>query len=125
MITHMGRNSGKKRFTVLDVIRLDRSCKKYVFYSGWGHNSDWAKNIRKNPHILLSISGKRLTGKMNQLSSNEARNELLQYSLSHPLAFKIVTKFLLPKNYQNEKLNDQLNSMSIKLPCYIFKSNIN
>ena len=45
MITHIDRNSGEKRFTVLEVIRLNKSCTNYVFYSGWGYNSDWAKNI--------------------------------------------------------------------------------
>ena len=64
MITHIGRNTGKKRHTVLEVIRSDENEKKYVFYSGWGDNSDWAKNIKKNPETQLNIGGKTLFDKM-------------------------------------------------------------
>ena len=91
MITHIGRNSGRKRHTVLEVIRSDENKKEYVFYSGWGYNSDWVKNISKTPEIQLSIGGKTLAGKMDQLPISDTKTEVLKYAELHPFIFYLGT----------------------------------
>ena len=124
MITHIGRNSGRKRHTVLEVIRSDENKKEYVFYSGWGYNSDWVKNISKTPEIQLSIGGKTLAGKMDQLPISDTKTEVLKYAELHPFIFYLGTKYFLPKIFRNENREQKINLMSKKLPCYIFYGNL-
>jgi hypothetical protein len=53
MLTHIGRKSGRPRYTVIEVVRHDRASDCYVIASGFGAHTDWFRNIQKNHNVLV------------------------------------------------------------------------
>ena len=94
MLTHTGRVSGLPRQTVLEVVRHDRPTDTYFVASGWGTQSDWYRNIRKNPEVLVQVGRRRLKATAEQLSPQEAEQELRVYVQQHPAAARSLARIL-------------------------------
>ncbi len=65
-LTHVGRRSGRRYRTVLEVVEYDRSVPEFVVVSGFGRRSDWLRNLnaggratrrRGIPHLHCRPSG--------------------------------------------------------------------
>lgn len=54
-LTHTGRRSGRTYTTVLEVIRFDSTSREATVLSGFGHGSDWLRNIQANGRGEVSI----------------------------------------------------------------------
>src|SRR5579885_1162509 len=59
MITHIGRKSGLRRQTVLEVAHYDPSTQECVVMAGYGTQSDWYRNIQAQPAIEVQIGHQR------------------------------------------------------------------
>jgi deazaflavin-dependent oxidoreductase (nitroreductase family) len=94
MLTTTGRKSGKPHQTVIEVVNHDRHAGEYTIASGWGVNSDWYKNLQKNPHVQVAVGRKRFRAIAQQLSSIEAERMLLSYARNHPLAFRELARLM-------------------------------
>lgn len=88
MITHIGRKSGKRYQTVLEVIRYTPATQEYIIISGYGSNSDWFKNITKTPIVDVQVKNKHFTPKQKILSAEETFQIFDAYRVKHPFAFK-------------------------------------
>ena len=51
MLTHLGRKSGRRRQTVLEVVHYDFKTKECIVIAGYGAQSDWYRNIQAHPAI--------------------------------------------------------------------------
>ncbi|HSX10019.1 MAG TPA: nitroreductase family deazaflavin-dependent oxidoreductase [Candidatus Saccharimonadales bacterium] len=105
MITHIGRKSGKKHQTVLEVIHYDPSTQEFIVISGYGEKSDWYKNIVKTPVVEVQVKGTRFVPKQRILSPEETFTLFDTYRKEHPLAFKaIISGMGYPYNGTSESL---------------------
>lgn len=87
MLEHIGRNSGAKRYVVLEVIGHP-SADVYLVASGFGTRSQWFRNLTANPHVRVSVARHRMrAGIARQLSTREADAALGDYVRRHPRAW--------------------------------------
>lgn len=95
LITHVGRRSGKLHQTIVETFRHDRDRERYIIISGWGERSDWLRNIEHNPHVLLTVGGRRYAASAVRLSPAEAARELCDYAERRPRAFRYLARTLV------------------------------
>jgi len=94
LLIHTGRKTGRARQTVLEVVRYDRETTTFVVAAGFGTTSDWYRNIRANPHVIVKCGRKRWNMVADFLSSEQAGEELLDYAHRHPLALRELAHFM-------------------------------
>lgn len=87
MITHVGRKTGLKRQTVLEVVHYDPSTQEYIVMSGYGTQSDWYRNIQAQPVVEVQVGRQRFAPHQRMLSSGETLAVLKTYQKNPPLRF--------------------------------------
>ena len=95
MIEHVGRTSGRRYRTVLEVVRHDRQAGSWVVASGWGASADWLRNIRKTPEVVLHVGLRRRPARAVVLPEDVGARELCDYAHRHPRAFNALTRFMV------------------------------
>ena len=111
LLTHLGRNSGRDRHTVLEVIRYDASNRESTVIAGWGKKADWFRNIQKAPARLVQTACERFEPVQRTLSSEEAYSTLEKWQQLHPSQAWIFRKaFGLPPDPSEEALRDFVQS---------------
>ena len=94
MITHVGRKSGLRRHTVLEVVRYDPVTKECIVIAGYGAQSDWYHNIQAHPAIEVQIGGQQYRPQQRILSSDETLHLLEEYQRKYPRAFRVFMRLL-------------------------------
>lgn len=96
LLEHTGRTSGLPRSTVLEVIRHDDASVDVA--AAWGVKSDWYRNTRKHPAVLISAGRRSHQPAMaSVVAPDEAAAVFADYATSHPKAAKALAKaFDLP-----------------------------
>ena len=95
MLTHIGRKSRKPRQVVLEIVSHDKTMNTYVVASGWGHKSDWFRNIQKTPEVTINVGHRRFDALAIQLPVDEAECEFHDYARRHRLAFAELSAMML------------------------------
>ncbi len=94
LLVHTGRKSGKKHRTVLEVIRHDKVTHTFVVAAGFGPKSDWYRNLRVNTQVTI-CSGRHCWDVVATfLSPEQAGDEMLDYARRHPLALRLLFRFM-------------------------------
>jgi deazaflavin-dependent oxidoreductase (nitroreductase family) len=57
LLNHIGRKSGQKRQSVLEVLGYEQHNRTYYVFSGFGQRSDWVRNIEQTPQVTLQVGG--------------------------------------------------------------------
>lgn len=96
-LTHVGRKSGKRYQTLVEVVDYDPITDSYIVTSGWGEKSDWFRNIQKTPEVMISVGRRQLDAKAERLSTDQAQLRLLNYARKHPRAFRELAHFMTGK----------------------------
>lgn len=94
MLEHVGRNSGLRRFVVLEIVGHP-SPGTYVVVSGFGEQAQWFRNIQANPRVRVYIGGSkpaRATARI--LSPEQAADALRTYAREHPGAWSMLKPIL-------------------------------
>ncbi|MCH9729069.1 MAG: nitroreductase family deazaflavin-dependent oxidoreductase [Actinomycetia bacterium] len=88
MLEHVGRNSGARRYVVLEVIEHPEPG-TYVIASGFGVQSQWFRNIAANPRVRV-YAGSRAPAPATArvLEPQEAERSLAVYRTKHPRAWE-------------------------------------
>ncbi len=84
MITHVGRKTGRRRQTVLEVVHYDPATGECVVMSGYGAQSDWYRNIQAHPAIEVQVGRQRYVPQQRLLSPEETLQVLEEYRREHP-----------------------------------------
>lgn len=92
MIEHIGRRSGAKRRTTLEVVDHDPASGAYVIASAWGSKSDWFRNIQHNPNVTVWVGGRRFPATAVRMDTEDAVDALRAYASKHPTAFRQLAK---------------------------------
>jgi deazaflavin-dependent oxidoreductase (nitroreductase family) len=101
LLTHIGRTSGQPRQVVLEVLRHDLASHTCIIASGWGEHTDWLRNIQQNPHVLVETGARQFEAVAGRLPIEAAGDELSDYALRHPLAFRSLSKLMIGQALDN------------------------
>lgn len=121
MVTHTGRKSGLRRYTVIEVVRADRVAGQYVVASGWGEHADWLQNVQKTPQVIIATAGRRYLARAARLAPAEAEQELAGYARRHPVAFRALSRLILGRPLGNAPA--ELRRMGEVVPLICFAVN--
>ena len=94
MLTTTGRNSGKPRRAVIEVICHDRATNTYVIAAGWGAKSDWYRNILKTPQVCVDVGFRRFRAIAETLPVETAVSMIADYARRFPFPFRQLAKFM-------------------------------
>ena len=86
-ITTTGRVSKKDRKTLLEVIGKIHNVP--VVIAGFGENSDWVLNLRKNPQVKVLWTKHNYISNVEWLSENDANVVLSDYKKNNPNLVKL------------------------------------
>ncbi|MFK0244116.1 nitroreductase family deazaflavin-dependent oxidoreductase [Amycolatopsis azurea] len=71
-LTHLGRRSGRRYRTVLEVVGIDRDLGEVMVIAGLGRASDWFRNIQAQPAREVIVGRRRFTPAHRLLTESEA-----------------------------------------------------
>lgn len=74
LLTTTGRKSGLPRTNGVSFMPLDGS---FIIFSGWGVNSNWYRNLRANPEVVIQVGQKRLRATARPIEDPVRRRELM------------------------------------------------
>ncbi|MGH3548315.1 MAG: nitroreductase family deazaflavin-dependent oxidoreductase [Pseudonocardiaceae bacterium] len=87
MLEHIGRQSGARRYVVLEVIDHPTP-DTYVIASGFGTRAQWFRNVQANPQVRVFVAGHAPAhATARRLTPAEADTSLKAYSTRHPRAW--------------------------------------
>lgn len=85
MLEHRGRTTGRPRYVVLEV--LCRRPGQLVLVSGYGHESQWFRNVSADPVVRVWTGGVRgAAARASVLPAQDVRVRLESYRHEHPRA---------------------------------------
>jgi deazaflavin-dependent oxidoreductase (nitroreductase family) len=93
LVHHVGRITGKRRRTVLEVAEHCRLDNSWVVASGWGPTAEWYQNIRNEPHVRIQIATRTIPVTAVPVDVAEAADIFLRYASRHRAA----ATFMLPR----------------------------
>jgi deazaflavin-dependent oxidoreductase (nitroreductase family) len=117
LLTHQGRISSQERQTVLEVVRHDKEKTTFIVAAGFGPGSDWYRNIHKNPNVTVQSGKYHWKMIARFLTSEQAGEELLSYSLRYPLAWRELVHFM---GYQLNGKAEDIRDMGKFIPMVEF-----
>jgi deazaflavin-dependent oxidoreductase (nitroreductase family) len=80
LLIHVGRRTGKRRETVLEVVEYRDAGPEAVVMSAWGRNADWLRNIEATPAAAEVVVGSvRFAATHRILASDEASRVVAGY----------------------------------------------
>lgn len=78
-LTHVGRKSGRRYRTVLEVIGTKPAAGEVMVIAGMGPSSDWYRNIQANPAIEVVVGRSRFPPAHRALDETEAAAVVAEY----------------------------------------------
>ena len=89
-LTHVGRTSGRRYHTVLEVVRYDPAAGEAVVVSGFGARADWLLNVQAARTVEVIIGRRSFTASHRTLPPDEAAEVLADYERRNRLAAPVV-----------------------------------
>jgi deazaflavin-dependent oxidoreductase (nitroreductase family) len=78
-LTHLGRRSGRRYRTVLEVVGSERETEEIMVMSGFGPSADWFRNLQAAPAVEIAIGRRRFRPQHRILEETEAARVLAGY----------------------------------------------
>ena len=117
---HIGRKSGIKRRSIVEIIRYDQEQDIYFVVSGYGEKADWFRNIMKTPRVFAQVAGRRFNANVERLSQERALEEFQDYAHRNPKMFKYLGNLI---GIKLEGTEEEVEQLSRILPVIAFKPN--
>jgi len=87
MLEHVGRNTGQRRFVVLEVVDHPAP-DRYVVVSGFGTRAQWFRNVEANPQVCVYLASHApVPATARRLDGAAATAALGRYADAHPRAW--------------------------------------
>ena len=98
LLIQVGRRSGLRRYTVLEVIEYRPDGPEGIVISAFGRNADWLRNIEVTPSFDVVIGRARFSAIYRRLGEAEAAQALLGYQRRNrpimPIIRLVLSRFL-------------------------------
>jgi deazaflavin-dependent oxidoreductase (nitroreductase family) len=79
LLVHVGRRSGARYETVLEVVRYERTEPAAIVMSGWGRTADWYRNVQAAESSDILIGRQHWVATCEVLDEDEALDVFAQY----------------------------------------------
>jgi deazaflavin-dependent oxidoreductase (nitroreductase family) len=79
LLCHVGRRSGHRYRTVLEVVGSVAESGETVVVSGFGRSADWYRNVRVSPTVEVTVGRQRFRAVHRELAEPEALAVLTAY----------------------------------------------
>lgn len=93
-LTHVGRRSGRRYQTVLEVVGEDRARREVFVMAGFGRSAQWYRNILTGRGIEVAIGRERFAAACRELAPDEAAAVMADYERRNRYAAPIVRRVL-------------------------------
>lgn len=93
-ITHVGRKSGRRYRTVVEVVGRDKASGELMVVCGFGHRADWYQNLHANNTAEIEIGFRRFDAAWRELVIDEAEPVMAAYERRNRLAMPLVRRIL-------------------------------
>jgi deazaflavin-dependent oxidoreductase (nitroreductase family) len=94
MLVSTGRTSGKRRETVLEVMRYDPASGEAVCMAGWGRRTGWLHNVEAGLATEIRIGRERYAPAWRILAPDEAERVLAAYERENGSAGPVIRAVL-------------------------------
>ncbi len=84
LITHIGRKSGKRYDSMVDVMDYDKVTDTYYIEAAYGARADWYKNIQSSPVFEAKVGRRKFKARAGALTTEGASEMLAQFYRSKP-----------------------------------------
>jgi deazaflavin-dependent oxidoreductase (nitroreductase family) len=74
LLTTRGRKTGRPRTGAVSFMPLEDH---FVVFSGWGVGSNWFKNVRANPEVIVTVGRRRMRATARVVEDPERRRQLM------------------------------------------------
>jgi deazaflavin-dependent oxidoreductase (nitroreductase family) len=88
LLTTTGCKSGRPRQTPLEYL-YDEEQDQYRISAGWGGNTDWYRNVMKNPNVRVQVGHKKFDAIAEKATDEEVAKYMMYVSERHPRMDKV------------------------------------
>jgi deazaflavin-dependent oxidoreductase (nitroreductase family) len=106
-----GRKSGKKRYSMVDILSYEGEKDTYYIEVGFGRKSDWYQNIQANPIFEAQVYRRKFTAKAEELSIEKAADMMADFVKRRPLYARSVLKMVGITINSEEELRGMVSKM--------------
>lgn len=93
-LVHVGRRSGRRYTTVLEVVAHDRGTGECVVVSGFGDRADWLRNLAAGGPVEVSVGRSTFAAEHRRLGIDEAVGVLADYERRNRMIRPVVRRAL-------------------------------
>jgi deazaflavin-dependent oxidoreductase (nitroreductase family) len=94
LLTHIGRRTGLRRQTVLEVVEYRKEGPEVVVVNGFGRDSDWIRNIEAKPGEEVTVGSQHFAASHRILGEEEAARVIQGYERRNRFITPIVRRGL-------------------------------
>jgi deazaflavin-dependent oxidoreductase (nitroreductase family) len=94
LLTHVGRRSGHRYQTVLEVIGIDPASGEVVVIAALGSSADWYRNVQAHPATEVAIGRHRFRSVHRVLDEREATAVLADYERRNRWVTPVIRRVL-------------------------------
>jgi deazaflavin-dependent oxidoreductase (nitroreductase family) len=94
LLTSIGRKSGKKRYSMVDVLVHDKDADTYFIEVGFGKRSDWYRNIQASPVFEAQVGRRKFRATAEELPRERTADVMVDFVRRRPKYAKSVMKMV-------------------------------
>jgi len=94
LLTTIGRKSGKKHFSMVDVLLHDGKSDTYFIEVGFGKRSDWYRNIQAQPDFEAQVVRRKFRATAEALPCEKTADVMVEFVRKRPTYAKSVMKMV-------------------------------
>lgn len=83
ILTTKGRRTGKLRRTPVEY-QYDRDHDRYYLMAGWAGNTDWYRNLRREPRVSVQVGSRRFYAIAEPVPDDETATRMLALTSERP-----------------------------------------
>ena len=117
LITTIGRKTGKRRETMVDLMDYDKANDTYYIEAAYGARADWYKNIQSNPIFEAQVGRRKFKARAGALSTEGASEMLVQFYRQKPTCTRSVMAMAGMKfngEYELREMGKNLTLLAVK-----------
>ena len=92
VVTHLGRKTGHRRHTGLEVVHYDPATQECIVVAAWGEQADWYRNIQAHPALEVQVGSIRYPPVQRFLTFEETSSLLSDYQRAHPQGLRALLR---------------------------------
>ena len=122
LLTHIGRRSGLRRQTVLEVVEYRPEGPEVVVANGFGPDSDWVRNIEAGAGEEITVGSKHFLASHRFLGEEEAVKVIEDYEYRNRFIAPLVRRvFSWLIGWKYHSTNSDRHRLARELPLIAFR----